>query len=362
MERELIDKVLLTLGSVILFLSGGINIFSVIISIAGVTFMVCSILIKKEDGKVMMAVIYIILCLIKKECIFFLPIMNYDLAFTRNSFLILMGVVPFLRFYSDYNLTILGACFGFSLFSVLLKQRTEDYRKAVRKYERLESQSKEAEIILRNRNREILKNQDYEINLGILDERNRIAREIHDSVGHKLSSGILQIGALIAVNKQENMKEPLNMLKDTMLDAMNSIRASVHDLYDDSIDFQNEIEKLVNEFQFCAIQLEYGIQNEMENTLKFCFIAIVKEALNNVIKHSNAVNVWIRIKEFPEFYQLVIKDNGNMIEYDKDKGIGLQNMEERVRKVRGTIRIDTENGFRIAISVKKEKKDESSDN
>ena len=69
------------------------------------------------------------------------------------------------------------------------------------------------------------------------------------------------------------------------------------------------------------------LYTSMENTLKFCFIAIVKEALNNVIKHSNAVNVWIRIKEFPEFYQLVIKDNGNMIEYDKDKGIGLQNME-----------------------------------
>ena len=86
--------------------------------------------------------------------------------------------------------------------------------------------------------------------MATLKERNRIARDIHDNVGHLLSRSILQIGAAIIINKNEELNLNLNLIKDTLNEAMNSIRNSVHDLHDDSIDLQIEIQKLINNFSF----------------------------------------------------------------------------------------------------------------
>lgn len=57
--------------------------------------------------------------------------------------------------------------------------------------------------MLQEKNKNLMEKQDYEIYLATLRERNRIAREIHDNVGHMLSRSILQMGALITIHKEE---------------------------------------------------------------------------------------------------------------------------------------------------------------
>lgn len=74
--------------------------------------------------------------------------------------------------------------------------------------------------------------------LQTLRERNRIAREIHDNVGHMLSRSILQMGALITIHKEEPLHGQLAGVGETLNQAMNSIRESVHDLHDESIDLR----------------------------------------------------------------------------------------------------------------------------
>jgi len=106
-------------------------------------------------------------------------------------------------------------------------------------------------------------------------------------------------------------------------------------------------------FTFCKINLDYDMDNNIENKLKYCFIAIVKEALSNVIKHSNATEVNITLRRHPAFYQLIIQDNGLVSEYDPSNGIGLYNITQRVNAFNGNIHISTENGFRIFISIPK---------
>ncbi len=61
----------------------------------------------------------------------------------------------------------------------------------------------ELKLVMEQRNRELLEKQDNEIYLATLRERNRIAREIHDNVGHMLSRSILQVGALATICKEE---------------------------------------------------------------------------------------------------------------------------------------------------------------
>ena len=80
---------------------------------------------------------------------------------------------------------------------------------------------------------------------------------------------------------------------------------------------------------------------------------IVKEAVNNIQKHSNAKNASIRVCMHPGFYLLSIADNGTKISTTDSRGIGLSNMEERVRALNGVIRFDTENGFKITIIIRR---------
>ena len=90
--------------------------------------------------------------------------------------------------------------------------------------------------------------------------------------------------------------------------------------------------------------------------VKYCFISIVKEALANVSRHSNATEVKITVREHPVLFQLSMEDNGKEIEYNKQdiEGVGLTNMQERVNGLKGNFRIAIEDGFRIFITVPKD--------
>lgn len=250
-----------------------------------------------------------------------------------------------------------------SIVSYAMAQKTKTILTNKKQINRLQDTYNEYKINLEHENENLLKQQDNEINIATLNERNRIAREIHDNVGHMLSRSILQVGALIAINKNEDLNEPYQNLKDSLNQAMDSIRSSVHNLHNDSIDLESSIKQLINLFDFCEVNLDYDISKYISKELKYCFISITKEALNNTIKHSNATKVNISIIEHPSFYKYVFYDNGlnnNNIFEDKfdeystyKQGIGLNNMKERVKALHGIINFNMEKGFSINITIPK---------
>ena len=85
--------------------------------------------------------------------------------------------------------------------------------------------------------------------------------------------------------------------------------------------------------------------------IKYCFIAVIKEALSNIMKHSDATEASVIAREHPAFYQLIVRDNGKVKDFDPDKGLGIRSMIDRVNSLNGNINIMTENGFEIFISV-----------
>ena len=82
------------------------------------------------------------------------------------------------------------------------------------KSRRYRDDSTEINLLLKEKNKNLLINQNYEINNATLTERNRIAREIHDNVGHMLSRAIMITGAIKVVNKNENLTTQLITLKN----------------------------------------------------------------------------------------------------------------------------------------------------
>lgn len=140
--------------------------------------------------------------------------------------------------------------------------------------------SVELERLLKRRNRELKENLEYELRINTLNERNRIAREIHDNVGHILTRSLLRVGALNTVcpKEQEVLKSGLNILKDDLNTAMESIRKSVHGIRDESLDLRLELEKITaglkNRFN---TEVVYDMSDEIPVKIKSAFTAILKE-------------------------------------------------------------------------------------
>ena len=239
------------------------------------------------------------------------------------------------------------------LLAVLLERKTEKI-----------DEGEEKTLLLAEKNRALIEKQNYEIYAATLRERNRIAREIHDNVGHVLSRTILLTGAVKAVNKDQNLAPMLDGLDDSLNSAMDSIRSSVHDLHDEAINLQEELKRIIRDFKYCKVELKYDASDKMDSNAKYCYACVVKEALSNIMKYSGATYVKITVREHPALYQLCVEDNGrggteNM---DKNTGIGLKNMQDRVQALNGTLRIECEKGFRIFAMMPKEMPKEKENN
>lgn len=252
-------------------------------------------------------------------------------------------------------------CFTLIL-AAIFSVRTERSLTLAQEVIHLKDSSTELRLAMQKRQQDLLEKQDYEIHLATLQERNRIAREIHDNVGHMLSRSILQMGALQTIHKEEPLHGQLVAINDTLSQAMNNIRESVHDLHNESLDLKQALREVTDEFRDkYEIAFTYDMLAAVPRNVKYCFLAITKEALANVVRHSNATRVSLYFCEHPGFYQMLVEDNGTDIKVKEAQiakaqvsGIGLSNMRERVEALGGTIAFLTDKGFEIRISIPKD--------
>ena len=236
----------------------------------------------------------------------------------------------------------------------LLRHYADSLEKSRLAFHQFRDDSTEQDLYLREKHQALLEKQNYEIHLATLRERNRIAREIHDSVGHLLTSSILQTGAIEVLNRDENLKQPIQNLSETLGTAMNSVRNSVHDLKDESVDLQKSLQDILRGASRLTGHLDYHVEREPDREIRFAFIAIAKEAVNNTERHSDADRVSIKVVEHPSFYSMKIADNGSTSKLPAEHGMGLENMEERIEALNGQIHFSAEQGFCIFISVWKD--------
>ncbi|MBQ4524281.1 MAG: hypothetical protein IJA10_15255 [Lachnospiraceae bacterium] len=236
--------------------------------------------------------------------------------------------------------------------TVYLFYKTKDLKLSKEQKILLRDQEVEKQLLLKKKNELLYNQMKNQVHMAILTERNRIAREIHDHVGHMISSCILQVGAITTIVKREEEKALLGQLKTTLDEAMNQIRSSVHNIFDESVDLEAELKKTIKILEKFHIDFLYDVSGEMEKDIKFSILAVVKEATNNIVKYSNGDKVVLQLREHPAFYQLLISDNGT----NKSRnvtGIGLNSMSERIEKLKGIFRINNEYGFEIFISIPK---------
>lgn len=323
-----------------------------------------------EDTKpkyLLFAAILPVACLFPLE-LFFFPVFLYDMIDvvkwrknnTKNSAVRYIpfaaaAILLFLFFWNWPEDAVTGGFWAVTvLLAVALVFKTGKKRLLAEQLIHIRDSSVELNRMLEEKNRHLLEKQDYEIHLATLRERNRIAREIHDHVGHMLSRSLLLTGALLTTEKEGAVHDQLLLIRETLDAAMDNIRRSVHDLHEDSIDLKHSLEELLEPMkQDYAAKLDYDMSEGVPRQVKYALIAIAKEAVSNTIKHSNASRILLRCREHPGFYQFSAEDDGRSGQMPAGGGLGLQNMKERVDALGGTLHIHTEKGFCVFVIIPK---------
>lgn len=195
--------------------------------------------------------------------------------------------------------------------------------------------------------------------LAEIKERNRIAREIHDTLGHTLTGLAAGIDACIALAGDEKtpLRNQLNLLSKVSRNGIKDIRMSVSSLRPDAterLNLKNAIEELVeNTKKIANVNI---VLNCYTGNLKFdedeemAIYRIVQESLTNAIRHGNAKNIDVSIKKNYGSIGLLICDDGVGCE-DIKAGFGLRHIRERVNMLKGQVNFSSDNGFRVEAMI-----------
>lgn len=259
-----------------------------------------------------------------------------------------------------FTIWILGA---FPILILLFSTKTIEFRKVTAQnlYDKLREKDEELKIV--NKELESYANTIEEIT--ILRERNRISREIHDNVGHALSTIIIQLGAIEKISKI-NGEEASNMadnLGNFTKESMERVRNAVHAMKPREFEEYEgiiAISEMIKNFQkLTGIEASLRVSDKiwkLNSDQTMVIYRIIQEFLSNSIRHGKATEVKIFVNFLDTHLRMHLKDNGvgcHMIV----PGAGLSGIKERVSVWGGTLEYYSENGhgFELVVTMDKVK-------
>lgn len=243
--------------------------------------------------------------------------------------------------------------------------RVDTHLKLYRLQAQLQAQNKrlqqtEAEL-LQALAQERLLNQRIE-EMATLEERNRIARDIHDSLGHSLVALNIQMETALTLWQQDLDRAYTFLVEAKQLgsQSLEAVRRSVSEIRSDPLQGQSleaAIATLIQEFHRTGgvlPQSQIDLSQPLSYTLNTVVYRIVQEGLTNISKYASATIVKIYIQTTPTDLLVILEDNGKGFCVDENStGFGLQGMRERTTAVGGLLEITSEPGAgcRIKASI-----------
>ena len=195
--------------------------------------------------------------------------------------------------------------------------------------------------------------------MGETKERNRLAREIHDTLGHTLTGISAGVDACIAMidSSPEVTKGQLELISKVTRDGIKEVRRSVSELRPDSLERLNlepAIRKMVNETNSITntkIHFECDVEKlKFDEDEENAIYRVVQESMTNSVRHSHAKNVYITIKKKYSDIYISIKDDGIGCT-DMKKGFGTRHIVERIKLLNGTVEFDGSDGFTTNVVI-----------
>jgi signal transduction histidine kinase len=199
--------------------------------------------------------------------------------------------------------------------------------------------------------------------MAVIEERQRLARELHDSVTQALYSVNLYAEAArmaLAADKKSVAQENLQNLREMTREAMLEMRLLVFELHPLVLEKEGLVAALQS--RLTAVENRSGLKAEITAegkkplpiSVEKELYRIAQEGLNNVVKHAQAKNIRINLKYSRESICLELWDDGMGFDLEtarENGGMGLRGIEERVRKIGGSLEIETSSGMGTRLTV-----------
>ncbi|MCR5758352.1 MAG: sensor histidine kinase [Selenomonas sp.] len=190
-------------------------------------------------------------------------------------------------------------------------------------------------------------------------ERNRLAREIHDTLGHTLTGIVAGLDACIVLvdSVPAAAKKQLEKIRETARHGIVDVRRSVKKLRPDDLEkmpLQQAVKKVIAEFSASSgvsIQLvELGWPDKLRGDEEEVIYRIVQEGLTNARRHGKATKITVTCGLEPGRFYIMIADNGRGCA-ELQQGFGLRHMEERLDLLHGRLRYWSDKGFTLEATI-----------
>ncbi|MBJ8048769.1 MULTISPECIES: helix-turn-helix transcriptional regulator [Bacillus] len=189
----------------------------------------------------------------------------------------------------------------------------------------------------------------------LLEERDRLSKDLHDTMGHSYTSIIMGMETLRTELKTKEGEQQLNSLLQLARNSMEEVRLYLHqmDLSQESLPLPITLQQLTEEFKKHAkvnvrtriIGEEYMVSKQSKMTL----YRSLQESLTNAVRHGHSTEITVSLHFEPQQIRLDVQDNGCGAEEWKD-GFGLTAMKERVSQVQGRVIVYSKKGEGTLIS------------
>ena len=190
-------------------------------------------------------------------------------------------------------------------------------------------------------------------------ERKRLAREIHDTLGHALTgiaAGVDACSAMIDINPEATKKQ-LMVISKVVRQGIVDVRNSLNKLRPGALEqhgFKGAIENMIEEFTSVSdltISLDYRLDKvDFENTKEDILFRVIQESVTNAVRHGDATHIDISLYIEDNSLYLKIQDNGQGCE-EIHYGFGLKQMKERLGMINGKVAYDGHHGFLTIVTI-----------
>jgi signal transduction histidine kinase len=182
-------------------------------------------------------------------------------------------------------------------------------------------------------------------------ERLRLARELHDVAGHKLTALKLNLAALER-NSDAGTQASVKVVSQLATELLDDIRGVVTQIRQhDGLDIRQALEQLIAPLPSPRIHLDVHADARVESVAQAdTLLRVVQEALTNIVKHAQAANAWIALERVGDVVKLSIRDDGRG-ELPLREGFGLKGMRERLALVSGSLEISRHGDAGVMLSI-----------
>lgn len=369
--KVLVDKGVLLCGCLLLaLLVGRAGTAAVIWLIAAVTIAGLSMSVDRRRWGIAAPAAYLLAGALSTDSVTGAPLVVYVLArlgalTTRRARMAAVAAcVPFVAVMATrvQDTPVLALALAICVLAVLLALRTTQEEAVRMSLHVVRDDLREKVLTLQDTNARLLQAQDYELRAAALAERTRIAREIHDGVGHLLTRLLLQVKALQVVHREEpGVVADLTTLDSGLDEALDSMRRSVHALSDDGEELATSLNLLGSRCGIDSVSVDCSTEAEPPAAVARCVVAVVREALTNAARHGGARSARVAVTDYPAFWQVTV-DNDGIVPAEGEpaaaghagSGLGLRSMTERVEALGGRVRITPRPRFTVFATIPKD--------